>query len=52
MIIEIVMMIDVIDTILKDYPKYKSDYVLRGYFEKLIDFSIYHKNKYQDLRSE
>ena len=39
-------MIDIVDTIIKDYPKYKSDYVLRGYFEKIINFSENTKKKY------
>lgn len=50
--LEIVMMIDVIDTIMKDFPKYKSDYVLRGYFEKQIDFCINEKRKYEMLEGQ
>jgi len=39
-------MIDVVDTIVKDFPKYKTDYILRGYFEKHIDFCLKEKSKY------
>ena len=50
--LEVVMMIDVLDTIMKDFPKYKSDYVLRGYFDKEIDFCLREKSKYAMLEGQ